>query len=550
MNRFLFAACFFLLPTLAFALSPQATGSATVRAVLSYDISVPAGAREVVFSTYIFPNTSAQTATYSSADSFTSYRDEFGNTVLVFKYAPNGQVKQIKIYANVTASFDPLAGFAFEPAGTDGVDYVSSSKLARVDSSIRSLSQSIAGNASDPLEKLALLASWVHDNVEYDLNYKDSAYDSVTTLGTRRGTCDEIGHLLVALLRAQGIPARHVVGFAFSGEQWLPHAWTEARINGEWVPADATFGELFFLDALHLRLAAGRDQEDTKYELNATGISDLAGSRIDSESNFSVDSSSNFSDFFSMVTFFPKGEQQSGALGRITARITNRLDRTVAIPISLTLADGFTLTSDADKLVLLGPGQSKNVSWPFVYPRNLKSGYSYNYSAIVSAYDLQAAGYLYASAGGPARNPGAVLENFFARKNREGVALKLSIRNTGNTVLSGVSARINAAGVEQAIKVGEVAIGKAEEIEFFVPSRYIPAGNQSISGVIEVTVGPNETITQNFNVDLAEPTVEPTEAPGAVTITPEFFLSQEFAIAAAIGIVLILLVTILVRKLA
>jgi hypothetical protein len=59
---------------------------------------------------------------------------------------------------------------------------------------------------------------------------------------SRSGDCTEHAVLLVALLRAAGIPARVVLGFVHSSREQslIGHMWTEAWIDGGWVPLDAT----------------------------------------------------------------------------------------------------------------------------------------------------------------------------------------------------------------------------------------------------------------------------------------------------------------------
>ena len=66
----------------------------------------------------------------------------------------------------------------------------------------------------------------------------------------KTGTCEHFATALTLLLRARGIPARLVTGFA--GAEWNPvggfysvrqrfaHSWTEAFLGGEWVTLDAT----------------------------------------------------------------------------------------------------------------------------------------------------------------------------------------------------------------------------------------------------------------------------------------------------------------------
>jgi hypothetical protein len=65
---------------------------------------------------------------------------------------------------------------------------------------------------------------------------------------TRRGDCTEHALLLAALGRARGIPTRIAAGFAYApsfagkSQVLVPHAWTQAYIDGAWRSFDAALG--------------------------------------------------------------------------------------------------------------------------------------------------------------------------------------------------------------------------------------------------------------------------------------------------------------------
>ncbi len=65
--------------------------------------------------------------------------------------------------------------------------------------------------------------------------------DALTALRLGEASCNGRGRLLVALMRAQGIPARLVGGIVLeSGEKKTSHQWVEVRVGGNWVPMDPT----------------------------------------------------------------------------------------------------------------------------------------------------------------------------------------------------------------------------------------------------------------------------------------------------------------------
>ncbi len=83
----------------------------------------------------------------------------------------------------------------------------------------------------------------------------------------RRGDCTEHALLLAALGRAEGIPTRVLTGFArvgqFAGQAdvFVPHAWTEAWVDGAWHGFDAA---LAGFGSGHIALAVG-DGDPTRF---------------------------------------------------------------------------------------------------------------------------------------------------------------------------------------------------------------------------------------------------------------------------------------------
>jgi len=84
---------------------------------------------------------------------------------------------------------------------------------------------------------------------------------------TRQGDCTEHALLLTAIARASGIPARVATGLAYVprfGERenvFVPHAWTEAYVDGRWQGFDAA---LQGFDSGHIALAVG-DGDPVRY---------------------------------------------------------------------------------------------------------------------------------------------------------------------------------------------------------------------------------------------------------------------------------------------
>ena len=84
------------------------------------------------------------------------------------------------------------------------------------------------------------------------------------------GDCTEHAVLLAALLRAKKIPSRVVVGLVYvtGGQSFGGHMWTEAFLNGRWVPLDAPLGQSG-IGAAHIKMAASSLADDAPAPIGA-----------------------------------------------------------------------------------------------------------------------------------------------------------------------------------------------------------------------------------------------------------------------------------------
>src|SRR3989338_8392816 len=139
----------------------------------------------------------------------------------------------------------------------------------------------------DDLFKVAFnLASWVEENIDYDLNTVTSAASQKGSwvLENRQGVCDEMTSLFVAMARSLGIPARFVSGISYTnsqevissvGSNWAGHGWAEVYFPDiGWVSFDITFDEYGYIDVTHIQLRESFDPDDpaTKFEWLADDV--------------------------------------------------------------------------------------------------------------------------------------------------------------------------------------------------------------------------------------------------------------------------------------
>ena len=118
---------------------------------------------------------------------------------------------------------------------------------------IIALARSIIGDEENPYVRAELLYAWVNRNLTYDEDQRYAHQGAYAALLNRRGVCTEYAALLVALLRASGIPARLVGGYYFEETAKddhdaelvggvTAHTWAEFYLEGYgWIPCEPTY---------------------------------------------------------------------------------------------------------------------------------------------------------------------------------------------------------------------------------------------------------------------------------------------------------------------
>jgi len=148
----------------------------------------------------------------------------------------------------------PDAG-APEPGGDDPVFLRPNAMITSEDSRVVGLSRKAVGDAAEPWEKARRIEKWVHRNLQ-DKNFGVTFASASEVARNLSGDCTEHGVLAAAMCRAQGVPARVVVGLVYADRLggFGFHLWNEVYVNRRWVAIDASFDE-DAVDAAHIKLA-------------------------------------------------------------------------------------------------------------------------------------------------------------------------------------------------------------------------------------------------------------------------------------------------------
>ena len=119
----------------------------------------------------------------------------------------------------------------------------------------------------DPLESVLRLSDTLHRSFQYVPGSTSVVSPIEHILETRQGVCQDYAHVMIAIARSWGVPARYTSGYLYAGsweEESLSsasHAWVECLLPGlDWVGLDPT--NRWLAGQRHVRLAVGRDYKD------------------------------------------------------------------------------------------------------------------------------------------------------------------------------------------------------------------------------------------------------------------------------------------------
>jgi hypothetical protein len=153
---------------------------------------------------------------------------------------------------STTAGFDKFTDVtvtALKPADargdeTAGPDYLKSTQYLECDDpEVRAHADKAVGKLKDPVEVALAMEKYVHTEMK-DKNFATGLATASEVARSMEGDCTEHAVLLAAMLRAKEVPSRVAIGMVYADKlsAFAGHMWTEALLNGAWVPLDATLG--------------------------------------------------------------------------------------------------------------------------------------------------------------------------------------------------------------------------------------------------------------------------------------------------------------------
>jgi transglutaminase-like putative cysteine protease len=133
------------------------------------------------------------------------------------------------------------------------------------------------GAVPDGIDRVRAIERHVHGHLTYTVGASGPSTDAADTLLAARGVCRDYAHLMAALCRAVGVPARVAAVYAPGLAPMDFHLVVETALDGGWWVWDAT------RDAPRstlVRIATGRDAADVAFATVLTGQVEPVGMEI------------------------------------------------------------------------------------------------------------------------------------------------------------------------------------------------------------------------------------------------------------------------------
>lgn len=427
-----------------------------------------------------------------------------------FLFSVSSKVRTI----NIPVKIDKKVMFPIKNLGSEMDKYLKETELINYNNpAIIELASQIAEGKDDSYQIVFDLAVWTNRNIKYSLDTMtaEASLPASWVIENRKGVCDELTNLFIAMVRSIGIPAKFVAGISYTeselfSEPWGAHSWAEVYLPGYgWVPFDVTYGQYGDIDPTHIKLKESYDSDKTSSSF------EWLGRDVDLKSN-SMEMKTSILDYGSKIkprieiknTLF-KEEVGFGSYDLLITKVKNLDNYYLPVRISLAKIEGLNgmdpldIVDEPTKDILLKPKEERYVYWRIkVNPLLLKNSvYTFPLQAYTEYDEMNTINLtarqnevvlsekdIYTILTSLEQGEEKTYLNELAVECStdrqeyyldEEVALKCRLKNDGNTNIKKLKV---CAGDDGSCKVIELSIAQEKEIQF--TKQYAQSGKQII----------------------------------------------------------------------
>jgi len=187
-------------------------------------------------------------------------RDSFANVIAKVRVPTVSESVEFRVEVMIERSAPTPIRLPADALG--GPRYLNPTLLTTADKAISSTAQDAVGALSPGLEAAERLCETVHRQLAYRKGTTGVATTAAESFAIGSGVCQDHAHLMIAMCRAIGIPARYVSGHMLG--EGATHAWVEALVpdadGAVAVPFDPCHGRR--PGSSYVTISVGRDYED------------------------------------------------------------------------------------------------------------------------------------------------------------------------------------------------------------------------------------------------------------------------------------------------
>lgn len=303
-------------------------------------------------------------------------------------FSVDTRLKSKAVYARIPNKVAfPLS---FIPPGV--ADYVKETPTVDFSSpEIAKAAKDLTGGQDDLFLLVSSMAAWTRDDIVYNLSSVNAKVSKPASwvIKNKQGVCDEITNLFIALLRAEGIPAKFISGLSYTNsddvkEKWGAHGWAEVYFPGYgWVPFDPTYGQFGWLDPSHIKLKEGLDatEPSTTYEWRAKDVKlGIHPLRLESKV---VEQGPRLGLPLGLEVEPARGSVGLDSHNAIFARIANLENTYLDVDLSLGPTEGVSIIGPSRRDVSLRPFERVVVSWVVRLDKGLSKDFIYTFPMTV-----------------------------------------------------------------------------------------------------------------------------------------------------------------------
>jgi transglutaminase-like putative cysteine protease len=189
--------------------------------------------------------------------------DSFANHVVELRAASVAEWIEFDTWA-VVGRRGTGGAIELSSASTGQPQFLAPSPLTQADDLVTETAADLSAASTDTLDLAERACAWSHQALTYEYDVTGVHTTAVTALAEQKGVCQDYAHVMLAVCRQAGLPARYISGHLMG--EGGSHAWVEVLIsdphNGRTaaVAFDPTHGRRATQG--YITVAVGRDYSD------------------------------------------------------------------------------------------------------------------------------------------------------------------------------------------------------------------------------------------------------------------------------------------------